>query len=476
MYQPRGKVLGGSSSINGLGFIRGHPLDFERWAAEGATGWSYREVLPYFRRSETWDGGANAYRGGDGPVKVITPRCEEPLYAAFIAAGREAGYPVSEDLNGAEPEGFGAFQTNIDAGIRASTAHAYLAPAQSRPNLKVEIAASTRRILVEGNRAVGIAYRGPDGDRQARAAREVILAAGSFNSPQILMLSGIGPAAELRRHGIEVRVDLPGVGENLQDHPCVYMQYECSQPLSITRHLRPDRMAIMGAQWFLFRRGPAAGNNLETMAQVRSAAAEPQPDVEIQHLAIVFDHDGGIVRDRHGFTYCIGPNRVEGRGWVRLRSADPDAPPRILSNFLSTERDWRVMREAVRIGREVAHQKSYDPYRKAELAPGPSVKSEADLDDYIRGATVNDFHPAGTCRMGHDRMAVVDPTLKVHGIEALRVVDASIMPTIVSANTNATTIMIGEKAADMIRGRDPLPPANVGIPGAAQHAPASVSA
>jgi choline dehydrogenase len=465
LYQPRGKVLGGSSSINGLGFIRGHPLDFERWAAEGASGWSYREVLPYFRRSECWDGGANPYRGGDGPVRVMTPACKEPLYAVFLEAGRAAGHVHSQDLNGAMPEGFGAFQANIDHGVRASTAHAYLRTAAGRPNLAIEIGAQVSRIRLHGNRVEGVSYLHRARERQVQAIREVILAAGTFSSPQLLMLSGIGPAAELRRQGIEVAIDLPGVGANLQDHPCVYVKYECAEPLSITRHLRPDRMAIAAMQWFLLHRGPAAGNNLETMALLRSDPAEPQPDIEIQHLAVIFDHADGIDTKGHGFTYCIGPNRVEGRGWVMLRSADPKDSPRILANFLSTDQDWTRMRSAVRIGREIAYQAPYDRYRRRELAPGPDVRSTTEIDDYLRQATVNDFHPVGTCRMGQDRMAVVDPLLKVHGIEGLRVADASVMPTIVGANTNATTIMIGERAADMIRGLPPLPAATVPLPG-----------
>jgi choline dehydrogenase len=465
LYQPRGKVLGGSSSINGLGFIRGHPLDFERWAKEGARGWSYREVLPYFRRLESWDGGANDYRGGDGPVRVLTPECREPLYSVFLEAGRAGGHALSDDLNGALPEGFGAFQTNIDHGVRASTAHAYLHAAAGRPNLAIELGAQVSRVRLRGNRADGISYVQGGAERQMVATREVILAGGTFNSPQLLLLSGIGPADELRRHGIAVAIDLPGVGENLQDHPCVYMKYECTEPLSITRYLRPDRMALAGLQWFALHRGPAAGNNLETMALLRSDPSEPQPDIEIQHLAVIFDHADGIDTKGHGFTYCNGPNRVEGRGWVKLRSADPKDPPRILANFLAADEDWRRMRAAVRIGREVAFQAPYDRYRKRELDPGPDVRSTAEIDDYIRRATVNDFHPVGTCRLGHDRMAVVDPTLKVHGIERLRVVDASVMPTIVGANTNATTIMIGEKAADMIRGLPPLPAATVPLPG-----------
>ena len=464
MYQPRGKVLGGSSGINGLGFIRGHPLDFERWASQGAAGWSYREVLPYFRRSETWVGGANQYRGGEGPMPVVMGACDAPLYRAFLEAGREAGFSSSEDLNGAVPEGFGAFQTNIDNGVRASTAHAYLRLATGRSNLHIETGALVHRALVDGNRAVGVAYACAGERHEVRASREVILCGGSFNSPQLLMLSGIGPGDDLSKLGIKVAVDLPGVGQNLQDHPVVYMKFECSEPVSITRYLRPDRKVLMGMQWFLFKTGPAAGNNLETMALLRSDPSVPQPDIEIQNLAIVFDHDKGIDPGLHGFTYCIGATNVEGRGWVKLRSANPEDAPRILCNFLSTPHDWHLMRESIRIGREVAMQKPYDRYGRRELAPGPDVRTDADIDAYLRGATANDFHPVGTCRMGADRMAVVDSTLKVHGIEGLRVVDASVMPSLVAANTNATTIMIGEKAADLIRGRQALAPASVALP------------
>jgi len=468
MYQPRGKVLGGSSGINGLGFIRGQPLDFERWANQGATGWSFREVLPYFKRSETWVGGANQYRGGDGPVPVVTGACDAPLYRAFLDAGREAGFPSSEDLNGAIPEGFGAFQTNIDNGVRASTAHAYLRLATGRSNLHIETGAVVHRLRIEGNRATGAAYACAGERREVNANREVILCGGTFNSPQLLMLSGIGPADELSRLGIKLAVDLAGVGQNLQDHPVAYMKFECSEPVSVTRYLRPDRKALAGMQWFLFKKGPAAGNNLETMALLRSDPAAPQPDIEIQNLAIVFDHDKGIDPGLHGFTYCIGPVRVESRGWVKLKSADPADAPRILCNFLSTPHDFQLMRESIRIGRDVARQKSYDPYGRREMAPGPDVKTDVEIDAYIRGATVNDFHPVGTCRMGTDRMAVVDPMLKVHGIEGLRVVDASVMPNIVAANTNATTIMIGEKAADLIRGRPALAPATVPLPEASR--------
>jgi choline dehydrogenase len=461
LYQPRGKLLGGSSAINGLGFIRGHPLDFDRWVAQGADGWSYREVLPYFRRSESWQGGSDIYRGGDGPMKIIAGDCEAPLYRAFLEAGTEAGYRQSDDLNGAVPEGFGAFQANVDRGVRASTAHAYLDRARNRPNLSIVTGALAERINVEGNRARGVAYRKNGEVANVSARRDVIIAGGAFNSPQLLMLSGIGPADELRKLGIPAVADLAGVGQNLQDHPCIYMKYECTEPISVARYLQPHRKIAAGMQWLLFHSGPGTSNNLETVALVRSDASLRQPDIEIQHLPMVFDHDYGVDPSRHGFTYCIGPNRVEGTGWVKLRSADPADPPRIMCNFLSTDRDLEAMRAAVRIGRELANQPAYRPYRGREMEPGDNVNSDRALDDYIRLNAANDFHPTGTCKMGKDRMAVVDPALRVHGIEGLRVVDASVMPSIVGANTNATTVMIGEKAADIIRGLPPLPPADL---------------
>ncbi len=464
LIQPRGKVLGGSSSINGMCFIRGHPLDYERWVGEGAPGWSYREVLPYFRRMETWQGGANAYRGGDGPIAVRKGDYDSPLYHAFLEAGRQAGYPETDDINGAQAEGFGAFQMNVDRGRRASTAHAYLRPAAGRANLVVLTGAPTHRLIVSGNRVAGVAYGGADGGGEARARREVIVSAGTFNSPQLLMLSGIGPADALRRHDIPVRVDLPGVGANLQDHPLVYMKWECTEPVSISRYARPHRKALAGAQWALFGSGPAASNNIETMALMRSDPTKRQPDVMIQYLALILDHDEGVDPSAHGFTFCIGPVTEESRGRVSLRSADPALPPRILSNFLDTDADRALMRRSVRMGREVAGQRAYDRWRGREVEPGAGAQTDAEIDAYIRARAGTDFHPVGTCRMGQGRDAVVDHELRVHGIEGLRVADASIMPSIVAANTNATSIMIGERAADFILGRPPLPPAQVPLP------------
>lgn len=459
LFQPRGKVLGGSSAINGMCFIRGHALDFERWVQEGAAGWSWRGVLPYFKRLETWEAGETLYRGGSGPVHVRKGPCSEPLHEMFLQAGGQAGYPYSDDINAAQQEGFAAFQQNVSRGVRASTAQAYIRPAAGRGNLSVRTGALAHRLLIEGNRVGGVAYSDASGDQAARAAREVILSGGAVNSPQLLLLSGIGPADELRELGIDVRVDLPGVGKNLQDHPLVYMKWVIDKPISMSRYMRPDLMAYAGARWLASHTGPGTSHITETCAFLSSGADVPHPDIEIQCLPVVIDHDHGVKPSLHGFTYCMGLTRIHESGWVKLRSSDPTAAPRILSNLLSSERDLEGMRRAVDIGREIATQRAYRGLGVKEVDPGPAIRSRGELDEYLRGNTAGDFHLCGTCKMGGDRLAVTDPQLRVHGIEGLRVVDASVMPSIVSANTNATTIMVGEKAADMILGRPALPAA-----------------
>ncbi|MEM7120286.1 MAG: choline dehydrogenase [Pseudomonadota bacterium] len=467
MFQPRGKVMGGSSSINGMCYIRGHALDFERWVSEGAEGWSWREVLPYFKRCETWEGGENAWRGGSGPVHVMKGKYPTELYDIFIEAGRQAGYPITDDINGQNQEGFGAFQMNVHNGVRASTDEAYIRPNADRANLTVLTEALAETLVVEGNRVSGIRFsrRGERG-RQAIAAREVILASGATNSPQLLMLSGIGPSDHLKEIGIDCKVDLPGVGQNLHDHPLVYMKFLIDKPVSMSRYMRKDRMLYTGARWLTTHTGPGATNNVETCALMRSDPSVKHPDVEIQYLPVIMDHEGAVNPRIHGFTYCIGPVRVEGTGWVKLRSANPTDSPRILSNFLSTDSDIALMRRSIEMGRDVVNQRAHDSLGVREEEPGPQVKTSAELDAYMRDNVAGDFHLAGTCKMGKDGMAVVDPELRVHGIEGLRVADASVMPSIVSANTNATAIMIGEKAADMILGHDPLPEADVPLPAA----------
>ena len=464
VFQPRGKMLGGSSSINGLCFIRGHAMDFERWVGEGAPGWSWREVLPYFKRLETWQGGESTWRGGSGPVHVRNGDLPSELYEAFLQAGQQMGAPMTDDINGEHQEGFGIFQQNIHDGVRASTAQAYIRPNRNRPNLTVIDRALARGLTIEGNRVGGVTWRRRGTDHEARASREVLLCGGAVNSPQLLMLSGIGPADHLAEHGIACKADLPGVGQNLHDHPLVYMKFEIDKPVSLSRYTRADRRLMVGAQWLASHTGPGASNNVETCAWLRSDPSRPNPDLIVQVLPVVMAHDGTLHPNLHGFTFCVGPTRVDAPGWVKLRSDDPAEAPRIWSNFLTTDIDLDLMRRSVELGRQIAAQPCYAHLGVREVDPGPAVTSGKVLDDYLRDHTEGDFHLAGTCRMGSDRLAVVDAQLRVHGIEGLRVVDASVMPSVVSANTNATTIMIGEKAADMILGKPPLPRAEVSLP------------
>lgn len=464
IFQPRGRVLGGSSSINGMCFIRGHALDFERWVRQGATGWSWREVLPYFKRLESWEGGETLYRGGSGPVAVRKGDLASPVYTAFLEAGQQAGYGYSDDINAEHQEGFAAFQMNVDRGQRASTAHAYYRAHPGRRNLTVADQSLALGLIIEGNRAGGVTYRRGGQTIEARARRETILSAGATNSPQLLMLSGLGPADDLKQHGIRCVADLPGVGARLEDHPVVYMKYAIDKPVSMSRHFRMDRRLYVGARWMATHTGPGATNHVETCALVRSDSSVPHPDVEIQYLGFVANRDGTIDPGKHGFSLCIGEARVDQGGWVKLRSADPSAPPRIYAGFLSTDHDRALLRRSIEIGREVVAQPAYRGLAPKELEPGPEIKSASAIDAWANANVEGDFHLCCTCPMGMDRMAVVDPQLRVHGIEGLRVVDASVMPSIISANTNATTIMIAEKAADMILGKPPLPKIDVPLP------------
>lgn len=464
IFQPRGKVLGGSSSINGMCYIRGHALDFERWVGEGASGWSWNEVLPYFKRIETWEGGSSEYRGGTGPMNIQKGKYPSPLYDIFLSAGEQAGYPLSDDINGENQEGLGAFQMNVKNGVRASTAQAYIYPHLSRPNLTVTDRALAEEILIENGVAKGVVYRRHGVQYTVIARKEVLVSSGAVASPQLLMLSGIGPAEHLKEMGITCKVDLPGVGQNLQDHPIVYMKWQIEKPVSMSRYMRKDLMLYTGARWIATHTGPGATNNVETCAMLRSDPSVKHPDIEIQYLPVITDHDNGVSPDRHGFTYCIGPTRVEGTGWVKLSSRDPSAAPRIFSNFLSTDYDMNQMRHSIRIGRELVAQRAHNGLGVKEVEPGPALNSASDIDSYIRNFTSGDFHLCGTCKMGVDKMAVVDNELKVYGVERLRVIDASVMPSIVSANTNATTIMIAEKAADLIQRIPLLPPTKVALP------------
>ncbi len=460
IYCPRGRVLGGSSSINGMAYVRGHARDYDRWAQAGLNGWDYAHVLPYFKRAETRDKGADAYRGGDGPLHVATGAGRNPLYRAFVEAGRQAGYPVTADMNGCQQEGFGAMDRTTHRGRRWSAAKAYLRPALRRPNLTLHTRALTTRIRFEGRRASGVDYALGGQIRHARATREVILSGGAINSPQLLLLSGIGPADPLSALGIEVVADRQGVGENLQDHMEIYVQHACTQPVSLYGAEKPWNKLWIGANWLFLRRGIGASNQFEAGGFIRSAAGVEHPDLQYHFLPIAINYDGSNPYPGHGFQAHVGPMRPTSAGRVQLRSADPREPPSILFNYMATEGDRQEMRAAVRLTREVFSQKAFDPYRGPELAPGPDVQTDAEIDAFIRAHAESAYHPSCTCKMGADSdpMAVVDAECRVYGVEGLRVVDASVMPSIPSCNLNAPTIMLAEKAADLIRGRPPLPP------------------
>lgn len=466
LHTPRGKVLGGSSSINGLVYIRGNPLDFDRWEEEGAAGWGYRHVLPYFRRAETREEGGDIYRGSDGPLHTRYGRLENPLYRAWIEAGRQAGYPLTEDVNGYRQEGFGRMDMTVHRGRRWSAANAYLKPARRRSNLKLVTGALATRILLDGRKAVGVRYRRRGGtEHEARAAAEVILAGGAINSPQLLKLSGIGPARELKEHGIEVAHDLQGVGENLQDHLEFYFQLACTQPITLYSAQSLFRKGLIGLRWLLFKDGLGATNHFESCGFIRSRAGVRYPDIQYHFLPLAVTYDGNALASEHGFQAHVGPMRSKSRGWVRLRSADPAAPPRILFNYMSHPDDWAEMRACVRLTREIFAQAAFDPYRGRELQPGADVTTDEAIDAFIRKKVESAYHPSCTCRMGRpdDPLAVVDPEARVIGMESLRVVDSSIMPSITTGNLNAPTIMIGEKAADLILGKDPLPASNAPV-------------
>ncbi|MCW8307992.1 choline dehydrogenase [Acidiphilium sp. PA] len=462
MHTPRGKVLGGSSSINGLVYIRGNPLDFDRWEEMGARGWAYRNVLPYFKRAETRDEGGDAWRGGEGPLHTKYGPLRNPLYRAFIEAGRQAGYPVTEDVNGYQQEGFGRMDMTVHRGRRWSAANAYLRPARGRANLSIEARTLVSRVVFEGGRAVGVAYRRRGQDVVVRARREVILAAGAINSPKLLKLSGVGPADELRAHGIDVVADRPGVGENLQDHLEFYFQYACTQPITLYSKMNPLAKALIGLRWLVLGDGLGATNHFESCGFIRSRAGIDYPDIQYHFLPLAVRYDGKGIASEHGFQAHVGPMRSRSRGWVRLRGADPAAAPSIVFNYMSDPEDWVDMRACVRLTREIFAQEAFAPFRGREIAPGSGVVSDAEIDAYISKNVESAYHPCGTCKMGavDDPMAVVAPDTKVIGVEGLRVADSSIMPRVTTGNLNAPTIMIGEKAADHIRGVALLPPSN----------------
>lgn len=466
MHCPRGKVLGGSSSINGMVYVRGHACDYDEWEAQGAEGWGYRHCLPYFKRAESWAGGADDYRGGDGPIATCNGNeMQNPLYRAFIEAGKQAGYLETADYNGQQQEGFGAMHMTVKDGVRWSTANAYLRPAMKRPNLKVETGALTRRVVLDGRRAVGVDYFLGDQEVVARAKREVILAAGSIGSPHILQLSGIGAGRMLHAAGVPVLHDLPGVGENLQDHLEVYFQFRCKQPITLNARLDPFNKFLIGARWFFFKSGLGATNHFESCAFIRSAPGIKWPDIQYHFLPAAMRYDGQAAFKGHGFQVHVGPNKPKSRGWVRLASPDPRAKPKVLFNYMQHEDDRAAFRACIRLTREIIAQPAMDPYRGPEIQPGEQIRSDDEIDAWIRANAESAYHPSCTCKIGGDGdpMAVLDADCRVRGLEALRVVDSSIFPTIPNGNLNAPSIMVGEKAADLILGRDPLPASNAPV-------------
>ena len=456
----RGKTLGGSSSINGLCFIRGHALDFEGWRQSGCEGWGYADVLPYFKRLENYSGGESEYRGGDGPLVVHRPKPQNPLYTAFIEAGRDAGYQTTDDICGYRQEGFGVFDMSIENGERNSTAKAYLDPARPRKNLTVITNTQVQKILFNGIEATGISYKKADGEIiKVDALKEVILSAGAVGSPQLLMLSGVGPASHLKDHGISIIADMPGVGQNLNDHPDFVLKYKCLEPVSIWPQTRLVGRTFAGIRWLLRRDGICASNQFEAVACVRSAAGVEYPDIQLTISPAAVDDQTWTPLPEHAFQIHVGLMRNFSRGNITLRDSDPASAPRILANYMKDPRDRDLLLKGIRIVREIANQPAFKPFCGEEIYPGVAAQTDNELNVCLDEKLNTQWHLSGTARMGdsNNREAVVDPHGKVHGLSKLRIVDASIMPAATNGNTNSPTIMIAEKLSDSILGRTPLP-------------------
>lgn len=454
IHTPRGKTLGGSSSINGIVYIRGHAADYDRWESEGATNWSYKNVLPYFKKVESFST-ENEFRGSKGPVTVTTLPVTNKLDQAFLKAGQEAGFGATEDVNGAQQSGVGLFDMNVDAGVRASTAHAYLHPARHRPNLTVLIRAHACELLTERDGVVGVKYRQRGRMHEVRATEEVLLCGGAINTPQLLILSGIGPANELQDLGIHPVHDLPGVGKDLQDHLEIHLHFAAAKGTSLNAQMQPHRLIKNVGQWLGGKSGAAVSNGCTVGAFLNTQPEVPHPDVQIHFFPVYLE--GWIPKPSpEGFRIGIGTLRATSRGSVTLASKDPFKPPLIDPNYLATTKDRQDMRRCIELGREIASQPAFHDLRGIEMDPGPDVLSDKDIDAYIRQHAASAYHVSCSCRMGLDVMSVVAPDTKVHGLTGLRIVDASIMPSITSGNLNAPVMMMAEKAADMILGNSPL--------------------
>jgi choline dehydrogenase len=462
IYHARGKVLGGSSSINGMIFQRGNALDYERWAADSGMGdWDYQHCLPYFKRMETCLAGGDEYRGTDGPLILERGPVTNPLFGAFFGAVQEAGYELTKDVNGYRQEGFAAFDRTLYRGRRLSAARAYLHPVMNRANLEVQCRAFVTKILFEGHRTVGVEVSEHDSSKKIYAG-EVILCGGAFNSPQLLQLSGVGNAEELSKLGVDVMENLPGVGENLQDHLEVYIQHSSTQPVSVAPALKWRSRPWIGAQWLFLRKGPGATNHFEGGGFARSNEVVAYPNLMFHFLPIAIRYDGSAPAGGHGYQVHIGPMYSNSRGSVKLKSLDPSVHPALRFNYLSTDQDRQEWLEAVRVARDILRQPSFGPFNGGEISPGAAISSDQEILDWVRRDAETALHPSCTCKMGTDEMSVVDPTtMRVHGLEGLRVVDASVMPYVTNANIYAPVMMVAEKAADLILGNTPLPPSSV---------------
>ncbi len=458
---PRGKVLGGSSSINGMVYVRGHAMDYNEWEKQGAKDWDYRHCLPYFKKAEDWSFGSDEYRSQQGPLSVNNGNnMQNPLYRAFVEAGAQAGYMKTEDYNGRQQEGFGAMHMTVKNGLRWSTSNAYLKPALNRPNLSVITGAMTQRLLIKDNKAVGVEFKRGGELQSVNANREVILSAGPIASPHLLQLSGIGPAEVLKQAGIEVLHDLPGVGENLQDHLEFYFQFRCKQPITLNGKIDLWNKFLIGSRWFFTKTGLGATNHFESCAFIRSKAGVEWPDIQYHFLPAAMRYDGRAAFDGHGFQVHVGHNKPKSRGTIRAKTANVNDKPEILFNYLQHQDDIEGFRACVRLTREIIAQKAMDPYRDSEIQPGEAVQSDEEIDAFVRSAVESAYHPSCACRMGEDDMAVVDSQMRVHGIESLRVVDSSNFPTIPNGNLNSPTIMLAERAADIIKGKGMLEPSD----------------
>ncbi|BED91183.1 oxygen-dependent choline dehydrogenase [Pseudoalteromonas sp. MM1] len=464
MHCPRGKVLGGSSSINGMVYVRGHAKDFDEWQQHGANGWDYQSCLPYFKKAESFYLGENAHRGGTGPLGVNNGNeMQNPLYTTFIKAGVEAGYAHTDDYNAAQQEGFGPMHMTVKDGVRSSASREYLDPVKSRSNLTVITGALAQKVILEGKKATGIEYTVNGTLKTAHATKDVVLSAGPIGSPHILQLSGIGDKAILEEAGVEVKHHLPGVGQNLQDHLEFYFQYKCKQPITLNGKLGLISKGLIGAKWLLTRKGLGATNHFESCAFIRSKPDVEWPDIQYHFLPAAMRYDGRSAFAGHGFQVHVGHNKPKSRGSVTIQSADPEQPPKILFNYLQHKDDIEGFRACVRLTRDIIEQSAFNDYRDEEIQPGKHIQTDEEIDAFVRQAVESAYHPSCSCKMGEDDMAVVNSNTQVHGIEGLRVVDSSIFPTVPNGNLNAPTIMVAEKAADLILGKTPLPQASVNV-------------